>query len=167
MHDIFRDPAIHTLESFLLKRMVLSPKHWGRYTLKHRLKWKPVQFKRSNLKKVPANQKGVYSFIVRPKIASHPQCAYLMYIGMVEDQSFKARFSQYLKEQSDGPNARRIHVTELLCKWDSFLWFYFAPISKKSLIKKTEDALLEAYLPPSNRRFPATVKHHIAKLFSQ
>lgn len=170
MHDIFTSPKpakSYPPESFVLKRMVLSPAHWQMYGLPENLDWKPVQFHRSNLPKVPDDQKGVYTFVIQPGIANHPHCAYLMYVGMVKDQSFRDRFAQYLDEQRAGENSRRVHVTELLCKWDGFLWFCFAPMKDQNRIEPMEDALLAAYLPPSNRRFPAKVKRHVAKLFSQ
>ncbi len=146
--------------------MVLSPGHWKKFALAERLEWQRIQFDRANLKNVPADQMGVYTFVVRPGIANHPECGYLMYVGMVENQAFRDRFSQYLNEQRAGDDSRRVHVTELLRKWTGHLWFYFAPIQAKERIRATEDALLEAYLPPSNRKFPASVRRQVAKLFS-
>lgn len=170
MYDIFTGSAPaagYTLSDFHLKRMVLSPAHWRGFSATTTLKWKRVKFDRGYLKDVPVDKKGVYSFVIRPGIANHPECAYLMYVGMVERQSFRDRFNQYLNEQAAGDNSRRVHVTELLRKWKDFLWFCYAPIEAKERIKPTEDDLLVAYLPPSNRRFPATIKGQVAKLFSQ
>ena len=170
MHDIFTSavPASgYTLPDFLLKRMVLSPTHWRAFASTEKLQWQAIQFDHKNLTTVPDDQKGVYSFIIRPNIANHPECAYLMYVGMVEKQTFRERFGQYLDEQTAGEDSRRVHVTELLQKWGGYLWFCYAPIDAEERIKPMEDALLAAYLPPSNRRFPAKIKRQIAKLFSQ
>jgi len=76
------------------------------------------------------------------------------------------RFSQYLSDKKRGDLSRRLHVVEMLDKWDGYLWFYYAVIHKRKDIKKVENALLAAYLPPSNHKFPASVRHALAKIFS-
>jgi len=56
--------------------MLLSPRHWEACKLSIPLAWKPVKFVASNALKVPNNQKGVYSFIVKPRIANHKDVAH-------------------------------------------------------------------------------------------
>ena len=85
---------------------------------------------------------------------------------MVKDQFFRDRYRQYLQERNAGDQSRRVHVTQMLLKWDGFLWFCYAAIDDKNAIVLAEDALLAAYLPPCNRRFPATVENDIKKLFA-
>jgi hypothetical protein len=104
--------------------------------------------------------------VVKPGIAHHPGCSYLLYVGKAEDQMLRTRFGQYFTEKSKGAQSRRPHVTEMLLKWDGFLWFYYAPIAKKGRIKHVEEQLLAAYLPPSNRTFPSKIRHSIATLFA-
>jgi len=169
MNDIFTTTPTATgyaLSDYCLHRMVLSPQHWRQFTWPHNAPWQAVQFSATNIEQVPANQRGVYSFVVKPGIAGHTQCAYLLYVGMVKDQFFRDRFRQYLQERSAGDKSRRIHVTEMLSRWDGFLWFCYAPIDDRNAIESAEGALLAAYLPPCNRVFTATVEKDIKKLFA-
>lgn len=146
--------------------MVLSPPQWQLCRLPVRLAWRTVKFQRANVRRVPNNAKGIYTFVVKPGIANHPSCAYLMYVGKAEKQVLRDRFSQYFVEKDKGETSRRPHVTEMLLKWDDFLWFYYAEISDASKIKQVEDELLAAYLPPSNRTFPSKVRRAVAKVFA-
>ncbi len=158
--------AKRTLADFHIKRMVLSPAHWKKCSLKVDLNWSFVHFTKSNKAHVPADKRGVYSFCVQPRIAKHPACSYLLYIGMVENQGFRARYEQYLADSQAGESSRRPHVTEMLEKWEGYLWFCYASIAKKDLIEKTEDKLLAAYLPPTNKdyRWPALHRSGKARL---
>lgn len=89
-----------------------------------------------------------------------------MYVGKAEKQDLRVRFSQYFKEKKKGELSRRPHVTEMLLKWDEFLWFYYAEISDISKIRLIEEELLAAYLPPSNRTFPSKVRRDVKKVFA-
>ena len=169
MNDIFTTPITETgyaLSDYRLSRMVLSPPHWRGFNWAQSIEWRAVPFGTANLEDVPKDQRGVYSFVVKPGIAAHPECAYLLYVGMVKDQCFRDRFRQYLREREAGDLSRRIHVTQMLLKWDSFLWFCYAPIADEAAIVPAEDALLAAYLPPCNKDFPANVRNELKKLFA-
>lgn len=169
MNDIFttaHDPAAYRLGDYHLKHMVLSPLHWRRFVAPVKVGWQAVPFGQASLSAVPEDQRGVYSFVVKPGIADHPECAYLLYVGMVKDQFFRDRFRQYLRERDAGDRSRRIHVTQMLLKWDGFLWFCYAPIEDEDNIVPAEDALLAAYLPPCNKDFPANVRSELKRLFA-
>lgn len=167
MDDIFsKPPSTYGLKDFKLSRMVLSPLQWQGCKLPVSLAWRAVRFQRANVNRVPNNAKGIYTFIVKPGIANHPSCAYLMYVGIAEKQVLRDRFSQYFVEKDKGETSRRPHVTEMLLKWKDFLWFYYAEISDTAKIRQVEDELLAAYLPPSNRTFPSTVRRAVARLFA-
>ena len=169
MNDIFTPSTAETgyvLSDYRLSRMVLSPPHWRRFNWPQTVTWRAVRFGASNLEEVPANQRGVYSFVVKPDIAGHPECSYLLYVGMVKDQFFRDRFCQYLREREAGDRSRRLHVTQMLLKWDGFLWFCYAPIDDEAAIIPAEDALLAAFLPPCNKDFPAVVRSDLKKLFA-
>ena len=147
------------LKDYKVPSMILSPTQWEAYQIDIELSWNPVRFDAMHLNSIPADQKGVYSFIVQPSIAQHPLCAYLLYVGKVEKQVFRERYKQYLKEQQkDYRNARRVHVTRMLQKWKNHLWFCYAPVDDDQLIGQIEDALLAAYLPSHNREFPASIR---------
>jgi hypothetical protein len=144
--------------------MFLSPPNWQAYVQHLQLAWQqPVPFSPGEVNNIPNDERrGVYSFVVQPNIAQHPNCSYLMYVGKVEDQSFRDRYRDYLYERRQGENSRRVHVSRMLQKWDGFLWFCYAPVNNAALISQIEDELLAAYLPPANRRFPAKVRFALA-----
>jgi hypothetical protein len=165
--DIFTKPlSTYVLADYRVLRMVLAPKHWQACNLPVTLSWRGVKFTQRNAAQVPKHANGVYSFVVKPEIANHPSCAYLLYVGKAKKQVLRDRFIQYIDERAKGDKSRRPHVTEMLLKWDGFLWFYFAEISSGAKINKVEDCLLAAYLPPSNRIFPSSVRHAVKKLFA-
>lgn len=165
MDDIFsKPPSTYRLSDFRLSRMVLSPARWQSCTLQ--LAWHAVKFERSRANSVPDDANGVYTFVVKPGIANHPSCSYLMYVGKAEKQALRKRFVQYFEEEAEGESSRRPHVTEMLTKWKGYLWFYYAKVSNKQKIKKVENELLAAYLPPSNRVFPSSIRRAIARLFA-
>lgn len=153
------------LAEFLVQRMVLSPPQWSACRLPLDLKWKGVKFTQKNAKQLPTTYCGVYTFLVQPGIANHPCCSYLLYVGKTEGQNFRKRYSQYLRDKRAGDESRRPHITDMLQKWDGFLWFYYAQIDQRDLIGEVENALLTAYLPPTNKEFPAKVSMQIRRLF--
>jgi hypothetical protein len=110
--------------------------------------------------------RGVYTFLVQPGIANHPCCSYLLYVGETKNQDFRRRYQQYLREKQAGDESVRPHVTDMLQKWDGFLWFYYATIARADLIEDVENALLTAYLPPTNKEFPAKVGRALRRLFA-
>lgn len=168
MHDIFATPlAAHQfrLSDFRLTRFILSPDQWRGCALPVALTWHTVQFSQTNVSAIPDDRVGVYSFVVKPGIANHPECAYLLYVGMVESQDFRERYKQYLHEKAQGAKSRRPHVTDMLLKWEGFLSFCYAPIASTTAIKGVEDALLAAYLPPSNKDFPASISRAHRQVF--
>lgn len=169
MHDILataKPAAQFKLIDYRLSRFVLSPDQWRGCQLPVPLNWTVVPFTTTNAGTVPDNCAGVYSFVVKPGIANHPECAYLLYVGMVETQDFRARYRQYLREKAKGSHSRRPHVTDMLLKWDGFLSFCYAPIVATHVIESVENALLAAYLPPANRDFPASISHAHRRVFA-
>lgn len=166
MHDIVTHDSKHkkwNLADFHIKRMILSPSQWKACQLPVNLTWKAVKFTDSNARQIPGTC-GVYTFLVQPGIANHPHCSYLLYVGKTEDQDFRLRYRQYLREKKVGDESRRPHVSEMLQKWDGFLWFCYAHV-QAHLITDVENALLTAYLPPTNKTFPAKVGAKLRKLF--
>lgn len=167
MYDIVPRPrrrGRRVLGDFHVKRMVLSPFQWAACRLPVDLTWEAVRFTSSNMRKIPITR-GVYTFLIQPGIANHPCCSYLVYVGETENQNFRRRYQQYLREKRAGDESARPHVTDMLEKWDGFLWFCFARIDQADLIEDVENALLTAYLPPSNKTFPAKVSRALRLLF--
>jgi len=164
MDDPFSARKPFTLGNYRLTRLVLSPDHWKKFSSPSKLAWEVTKFELSNAKNVPNKKSGVYSFVVKPNIAEHPACAYLMYVGKAEDQSLRARFKQYFPHRTE--TSRRTNISKMLRLWDSHLWFYFASIADLTKIDATEQALLNAYLPPFNSRYKGTVAKQLRYLFS-
>jgi hypothetical protein len=159
MHDIFQEFSTQSapLAYYRLERMFLSPRHWKGCKLSSQLTWTPVKFSAANASAVPKNQRGVYSFIVKPGIAGHTDVAYLIYVGKVRNQSFHERFNQYIAHFRQGKNSRWVHVAAFLHKWQDHLWFYWAAVPAKNKINSTERTLISSFLPPANRRFEGKV----------
>ena len=164
MDDPFSKKKPFTIGNYRLTRMVLSPDHWKKFSSPSTLAWDGTKFKPSNANKVPDTKSGVYSFVVQPNIAKHPACAYLMYIGKAQDQSLRERFKQYFAHKTD--TSRRTNISKMLRLWDRHLWFYFASVTDLTKIDDTEQALLNAYLPPFNSRYKGTVAKQLRYLFS-
>lgn len=162
MDDPFEPSAVgFTLKDYKMERMILSPNRWAAFVCPVELAWQLIPFAANRVNDVPNNAKGVYSFVVRPGIANHPDCSYLLYVGKVQDQAFRPRYRQYLHEKQKGQDARRVHVSRMLQKWDGYLWFCYAPIEDEALIGQVEDALIAAYLPSHNRTFPSHVRYDL------
>jgi hypothetical protein len=141
--------------------MVLFPPAWAACALSVNLSWRIVPFDASSLDSVPDDQRGIYSFVVQPGIANHPACAYLLYVGQTT-RSFRVRYREYLRDQAAGFDCRRPHISGMLNKWKGYLWFCYAHIDDESLIEPTEDALIGAYLPPTNVEMPGKLNRAVA-----
>jgi hypothetical protein len=149
------------LARFHVTRFVLAVPLWTKFSIGVRLNWQAVAFSASIAANVPKDDRGVYCFVVQPAIADHPACSYLMYVGKVGKQGLRGRYKQYLvEERKDVQKAKRAHITEMLQAWKDRLHFYYAVLPATD-VDKIEDALLEAYLPPFNREFPATVANAV------
>lgn len=155
----------YTLSDYLLKRMILSPNHWNGYVHPQVLSWQEHKF---SLEPAPTGlrgKQGVYSFVIRPQIASHPHVSYLMYVG--QSKNLFSRYKQYQGDAMAGAASKRPHITEILDRWQKHLWFYYCETSLEAAqLNELEDSLIAAFLPPGNREFPATVSQEIRRLFA-
>lgn len=160
------DRANPKLADFQINRMVLYPTQWAQFKLPSSisLNWTCVRFGRDSYSIIPDSYGGVYTFIVKPEIANHPFCSYLLYVGKAN--KFRQRYNKYLNNydknaiETDHP-----HVTAMLQKWDKYLWFCYARIDQQNLIKRVEDKLIQAYLPPTNKMIPGKIGIAIRMLF--
>ena len=144
------------LEKYRITRFILHPDQWSAYPNRIKLAWEVIKFNSENANLLPSDKKGVYSFILQPGIADHPLLAYPLYIGMTKEQSFRARYRQYLHEPRH-PKPRPL-IKEMLTKWSEHLYFVYAPIEDENIIKDVEDDLLMALIPPRNSKFPAEIQ---------
>jgi hypothetical protein len=137
-------------------RFTLYPRLWTDYTNPLSLSWTKIKFQKSNRKRIPEESKGVYSFLVDPRLAAHPGTRFLVYIGKVEDQSFRERYDQYLRDKTN-PKARPA-VLNMLRMWEDHLWFCYAPITDVALIGDLEDDLITAFVPPVNKTLAVEIR---------
>jgi hypothetical protein len=137
----------------------LSKDHWNELTLPLVLDWTVEKFETISKASIPDNKRGVYSFVIEPGIANHPRCSYLVYVGMVEKdgRSFKKRFNEYLNDQK-GLKTRRLNIHDLLSRWEGHIWFCYAPVADSTLIATIEEALIDAFIPPFNKRFTGKIQ---------
>jgi hypothetical protein len=115
-----------------------------------------VPFDKANQVHVPNDKGGVYTFVVKPDIANHPSCSYLLYVGKTQRQTLRKRFLQYFSERDR--NKGRPLIQKMLTLWKDHIWFCFAPIDDRGIIHNVEEALIGAYVPPMNNEFPADIR---------
>lgn len=142
MSDIFNDrqEAKSHVQDF-----TLWPKIWNSFKLNITLTWDERTFESSEANNIP-EEPGVYTFVIKPEIASHPACAYLVYTGKAKD--LKRRFKQYLEVQ----NQKRRHSPKIeqgLMQYKGYLFFIYSLLKKKS-ITKVEQVLIDGFIPPWN-----------------
>lgn len=155
-----------TMADFHVKRMLLYPVQWKKYKspLKKKLAWTALPFDEASRTSIPNDKGGVYSFVVCPHIEQHPLCSYLLYVGKAVN--FRERYNTYLR--SFGEEAIRTeqpHVTVMLQKWGEYLMFCYAPIEEMNLIEETESRLIQAYLPPTNKRIDGDIGIEVRMFF--
>ena len=132
-----------------------SPELWESCNLSVELNWRSVQFTKENRKSIPANQFGVYAFMLEPSFVGPPRSAYLLYIGKTGNtRGFRRRYSDYLYYMRTGD---RPVISRMLRRWDAHLWFYYASVDAVTLVDEIESALLNACIPPYNDKFKGRV----------
>src|SRR2546426_704434 len=77
---------------------------------------------------IPASP-GVYSLLLRPGIADHPACSYLMYVG--KTRSLRRRFREYLTREKQ--ETGRPKIFRLLMKYPDHVWFCFTNASNDAI----------------------------------
>jgi hypothetical protein len=133
--------------------VVLWPKMWRAWKPGVTLKWHGKPFSPSSKTSIP-NTPGVYAFVVQPGIPPGVPHSVLMYVGMC-DRPLRQRFGEYLREMKD-PYGRPA-ISTMLQMYQGYLHFYCASVAKPAKPKDIEDHLLETFMPPMNRQYPASV----------
>jgi len=130
-------------------QFTLWPRRWREYVRRHA--WAIRKLQAAERRHIP-HRPGIYTLLVQPRIARHPGCSYLMYVGQAVD--LHERFGDYLsKERRD---SGRPKIVRLLNLYPDHVWFCYAAAPRRSL-DAIEDALSQAYIPPCNDRFPARI----------
>lgn len=142
---------------------VLWPELWQKYTKSHGFSfdWEENQFLASEVGNIPSAP-GLYTFVIQPHIANHPSCSYLMYLGKTK-RTLRKRFREYFREKRR--ESGRPLIVKLLNKYPDNLCFCYTIVENSSLLTEMEKALLDAFLPPCNRRqVPARVRRPVEVL---
>lgn len=146
------EDTLADLQKHNISKMVLSPQRWSACRITTDLSWSVVKFDKSQQASIPDDRQGVYTFVVKPEIANHPECSYLLYVGKTERQNLRRRFLQYFDEPNN-PKGRE-PVKLMVRLWQQHLWFCYAPVSNVDEIDTIEESLIDAFVPPINQKYP-------------
>lgn len=135
----------------------LSPKYWATYVDTHN--WRSYRLVDSEKRNIPAKS-GIYTLVVMPSIANHPNCAYLMYVGQTD--SLRRRFGEYLT--SERRESGRPKIFRCLTLYNNNIWFYYTEVDK-ALLDDVEHKLRSAYIPPCNDEFGAELNPVVKAAF--
>lgn len=136
------------------REFTLSPGLWNNLNPHYNLNWTRVKFEEPLSNQIPNSSMGVYAFVLEPGIANL-KLAYLLYVGKTT-RNFRVRFREYLRHQQE-TKPKRLLVKQMLSTWPDHLWFYYAPITDRNIVKGVEDNLIEAFKPPVCRAYPARI----------
>lgn len=131
-------------------RFCLWPKKWQDCKVLASASWETRKLERQQKQVIPTSP-GIYTLVIKPNIASHPNGAYLMYVGQAVD--LRDRFGKYITTE----RRRRPKVFRLLLKWEGHIFFCFTKV-KASDLDSVEDALISSFLPPANSAFPGELR---------
>jgi len=134
---------------------VLWPRQWSAHSSTDTFSWNSVRLSLHNSPAVPTTS-GIYTLLVQPGLFNHPACSYLMYVGQAK--SLRRRFSDYLNREKRSTG--RPKIFRLLNMYPNQAVFCFTIIPASDL-DRIESALLNAFIPPCNDRFPAEVQRII------
>ena len=148
-----------------VRKFLLYPKYWEDTNnhVSFDQSWRFIKFKASNLRKVP-DSKGVYCFVVKPKIPNFFETRYLFYAGQTTN-TLRDRYRNYIDEGL-GKGKPRIKVYRMLNLYKNHIYFYYAVIDNDSHIKNSEDSLLNMFVPQVNVQIPnAKIKPELKYLY--
>src|SRR6266542_7133257 len=91
---------VDTAKSHVIDRVMFWPERWRLFNPPPAItwNWKSVPFEKSSSSSVPNDQHGLYSFVLCPRIASHPKNHLLLYIGKADKMTLRDRFKSYFHE---------------------------------------------------------------------
>lgn len=156
-----------------IRRFLLYPLFWEDTSknINLDLEWNHVAFKQDNINTISTRQ-GVYCFVVEPSYSksSFFQPKYIFYIGKASSCSLRTRYKMYLNEMNGigiGDQKPRIKVREMLNDYFDHIYFYFAEIENRSLIKDCEEKLINTFVPYVNTQIPeASINQELKDIYS-
>lgn len=148
-----------------IRKFLLYPPYWGDINnhYNYNLKWKSVKFNKINKAKLP-NAKGIYCFVVKPKIPNFLETRYLFYVGQTT-RPFQIRYQEYLNDLA-GKGKPRPKIFEMLKLYKNSLYYYYAEINQVSKIDDVEEKLLYVFVPQINTANPkAKIKPELKYIY--
>lgn len=145
---------------------LLFPMHWTDVNnqIALNLNWQQVPFDDTQANNVPANQKGVYCFALKPIFTNFFETNYLFYIGETK-RNFRVRYKEYLRD-AKGRGKPRTRVYKMLKLYKDYLHFYYASISSDQDIIDIEEKLLNTFVPEVNTEIPkAGIKPELKDIY--
>lgn len=115
------------------------------------LTWSSIQFGEEEIDQVPADQRGIYAFVIATNNDSLPPHGYVMYVGIAgrnSQRSLRDRYKDYLNTKKVMKRAR---IARMIGTWHQVLRFYFAPIEDQystSDLLELERQVNTALMPP-------------------
>ena len=155
--------SIDAAKAHVISRVIFWPARWKKFSAPPGIRWgwRSVPFEQSSSLLVPDDKHGLYSFVLCPKVASHPKNHFILYVGKADRMTLRARFLSYFQEMA---KVKRPTICYILNKYSGYLEFCFTPVQQRNEIERGEDCLLSAILPPFNTDFPAEVSETIRGL---
>lgn len=141
--------------------LILHVPSWQGYVPLHQLNWQKVKYKSNEQ---PANSRGVYAFVLNAASASvagrFPPVSTVLYVGETGDTSnatLRSRLKDYRKLKRQ---MKRPRVYGMIHRWGDQLDFHYAEVPAGISTKACETTLLDALLPPKNKKdFTALVSN--------
>jgi hypothetical protein len=155
--------AFDDAKAQIVDKVIFWKRRWGEFQPPTGISWNwiSVPFDTSAVSSVPNNQHGLYTFVLCPRVASHPKNHFILYVGKAQKSTLRARFQHYFQEMK---KVKRPHICIALNKYKGHLEFCYTTISNQQDIPLGEDALLVALMPPFNEDYPASVSQIMAAL---
>lgn len=132
------------------RTFILSPNQWQLLAIP-RLTWRHVKFSNENKEAIPS-VRGIYLFMIKHDTTLLPSHGYIAYVGLTGDRNertLKDRYGDYLRDQK---RPKRVHIYELLNRWENDIYFCFAEVTDRTVsLSDIETNLLDSLVPPYNR----------------
>lgn len=131
----------------------LSMRSWRKFKTKYKLAWSKTRFVDGGHPAIP-DDRGLYFFTVELAPSKLPAHGYILYIGEAGQDSkntLRKRYVQYVREWKGGTG--RPAVRFMIDNWMGDLFFNFVALPDEKIdLKKLEHSLLNAIIPPINKR---------------
>ena len=127
---------------------LLWKEQWDAYTAPPiPLNWKCVKFEENSASHIPT-EKGIYAFVIEPRLPQFLSHGYVTYIGETghnSNRNLRKRFRDYLNDKKK-PKRNLIHT--MLTAWEDYLYFYYVEVDPSQMdIKQLEQKLLDTFTP--------------------